>query len=316
MTTTNNSTLFFELRQSGLLLLTALIWGCSFVAQSVGMETVGPFTFTSSRMALGVLSLLPLVLFMRRRLAAFKPNEAARRRSSEYKKNLLLGGFLCGLFLFGGESLQQFGFVHQTEVGKAGFITALYIVFVPLIGLLLGRKSRPLLWISVAVAVAGLWYLCIPPEGFTVAQGDLYVFLCAIVFALHILVISRFVTKVDGIELSLMQFFFGSLIASTMMGIFETPTFAGWRAALPSILWAGIMSNGIAYTLQIVGQRGMNETAASLILSLESVVSVLAGWALLGEVLSMREGFGCVLMAAAVVMAQLPEWKKTPKAAA
>lgn len=311
-----NNNLLFELRQSGLLLLTALIWGCSFVAQSVGMETVGPFTFTSSRMALGVLSLLPLAFFMRRRLAAYKPDEAAHRRKPEYKKNLLLGGFLCGLFLFGGESLQQFGFVHQTEVGKAGFITALYIVFVPLIGLLLGKKSRPLLWISVAVAVAGLWYLCIPPEGFTIAQGDLYVFLCAIVFSLHILVISRFVTKVDGIELSLMQFFFGSLIASTMMGIYETPTFAGWWAALPAILWAGIMSNGIAYTLQIVGQRGMNETAASLILSLESVVSVLAGWALLGEVLSAREGFGCVLMAAAVVMAQLPERKKAPKATA
>ncbi|MDO5532904.1 DMT family transporter [Sutterella sp.] len=306
-----HSSLAFELRQSALLLLTALIWGCTFVAQSVGMGSVGPFTFTSSRMILGVLFLLPIVTILRKRLATTKPAEADRRRSREYTRTLLLGGFLCGLCLFGGELLQQMGFVHDTEVGKAGFITALYIVFVPLIGMLLGQRSRLLLWIAVVIAVAGLWFLCIPPEGFSIATGDIYVFACAIVFALHILVISRFVTRVDGIELSMMQFFFGSIIAATMMMLFEHPTVEGWTAALPAILWAGIMSNGIAYTLQIVGQRGMNDTAASLILSLESVVSVLAGWVLLDEILSTREIIGCVLMAAAVVLAQLPERKKS-----
>lgn len=307
----SSPSLAFELRQSALLLLTALIWGCSFVAQSVGMDHVGPFTFTTFRMALGVLFLLPIVAVMRRRLAAAKPAEAARRRSPEYVRTLLLGGLLCGLCLFGGEALQQLGFVHHTEVGKSGFITALYIVYVPLFGLLLGQRSRLILWAAVAIAVAGLWFLCVPPEGFSIATGDLYVFACAAVFALHIFVISRFVTRVDGVELSMMQFLFGSIIASVMMLAFETPTVPALTAALPAILWAGIMSNGIAYTLQIVGQRGMNETAASLILSLESVFSVLAGWVVLGEVLSLREGLGCVLMAAAVVLAQLPERRRS-----
>ena len=208
----SNPNLLFELRQSGLLLITAFIWGCSFVAQSIGMESVGPYTFTASRMALGFVFLLPIVAMLRKRLAASQPDESERRRSPEYRRNLILGGFLCGLCLFGGEALQQFGLVHDTEVGKAGFITALYIVFVPLIGLFLGQKSRLTLW--------------------------------------------------------------------------------------------------LAYTLQIVGQRGMNETAASLILSLESVFSVLAGWVVLNEILTPREGLGCVLMAVAVVLAQLPERKK------
>lgn len=309
-----STNLFFQLRQSGLLLLTALIWGCSFVAQSIGMDHVEPFTFTTFRMALGVLCLLPLVLFTRKRLAQTNPRAAAERRSASYTRNLLLGGLLCGLCLFGGEALQQFGFVHDTEVGKSGFLTALYIVFVPLIGLLLGKRVAPTIWAAVAVAVFGLWFLCIPEEGFSIATGDLYVLACAVVFSLHILVISHFVTRVDGVELSMMQFFCGSLIACVAMLTTETPTLPGLEAALPAILWAGIMSNGIAYTLQIVGQRGMNDTVASLILSLESVFSVLAGWVILGEVLSMREGFGCLLMAVAVVFAQLPARKKSQRA--
>lgn len=301
--------LFFQLRQSGFLLLTALIWGCSFVAQSIGMDHVEPFTFTTFRMALGVLCLLPFVIFSRKRLAQNNPNAAAERRSGKYTRNLILGGFLCGLCLFGGEALQQFGFVYDTEVGKSGFLTALYIVFVPLIGLLLGKRVAPTIWGAVALAVFGLWFLCIPAEGFSIATGDLYVLSCAVVFSLHILVISHFVTRVDGIELSMMQFFCGSLIACIAMLTTETPTLTGLEAALPAILWAGIMSNGIAYTLQIVGQRGMNDTVASLILSLESVFSVLAGWLVLGEVLSMREGLGCVLMTVAVILAQLPSRK-------
>ena len=303
----------FQLRQSALLLITAFIWGCSFVAQSVGMDSVGPFTFTSGRMALGVIVLLPLIFWRRSRLPA---PEAARRRSPEYKKNLLVGGGLCGLCLFGGESLQQFGLVFGTEVGKAGFITALYIVLVPLLGLFVGRRTTPLIWAGVATAVVGLWYICIPPEGFTISAGDFFIFLCALVFSLHILVISFFVTKVDAVELSVTQFAVGSVTATIAMMLFEHPTWEGVLAAAIPILWAGVMSNGIAYTLQIVGQRGMNETVASLILSLESVVSVLAGWALLNEILNGRELFGCALMAVAVVLAQLPmPSKKTAKKA-
>lgn len=296
----------FQVRQSILLLITALIWGCTFVAQSLGMDHVGPFTFTASRMCLGTLFLLPFILWKRRDLAMNKKTEYARRTSSAYRRTLVTGSVLCGLCLFGGEALQQFGLVNDTEVGKSGFITALYIVLVPMMGVFLGKKTTPLVWAAVAVAIAGLWYLCVPPEGFGISLGDTYTFLCALVFSIHIFVISAFVTKVDGVELAAGQFASGSLWALAAMFLFENPTAAGWLAAFPAILWAGVMSNGIAYTLQIVGQRGMNETVASLILSLESVVAVLAGWLLLDEILSARELTGAALMAAAVVLAQLP----------
>lgn len=299
----------FQLRQSVLLLITATIWGCTFVAQSVGMDHVGPFTFTASRMLLGTLVLLPVILLLRSRLAANNPAEHARRRTPEYRRTLLWGSLCCGLCLFGGESLQQFGLVHDTEVGKAGFITALYIVLVPILGLLVGKRTGWLVWVSVAVAVAGLWYLCVPPQGFSIRLGDFYTFLCALVFSLHILVISYFITKVNGVELAAGQFAVGSLTACIAMFLFEEPTLSGLSGAIVPILWAGIMSNGIAYTLQIVGQRGMNDTVASLIMSLESAIAVVAGWLILGEVLSDRELFGCLLMAGAVVLAQLP----TPK---
>ena len=175
-----------------------------------------------------------------------------------------------------------------------------------MIGLALGRRTGWLVWAAVAVAIGGLWFLCVPPEGFSVRLGDLYTLLCAFVFSLHILVISHFVTKVNCVELACGQFVCGSIIASAAVLIAESPTIEGLQGALLPILWAGIMSNGIAYTLQIVGQCGMNETVASLIMSLESAIAVIAGWLLLGEVLSQRELFGCVLMAGAVVLAQLP----------
>lgn len=303
--------MLFELRQTLILLLTALIWGCTFVAQSMGMDSVGPFTFTASRMCLGALFLLPIAWWLRKRLGAYNPAALARRQTPLYKKNLVIGGALCGLCLFAAESFQQFGLAADVEAGKSGFITSLYIVLVPLLGLFLGRRSRLVIWVAVAAACVGLWYLCIP-EGshLTLSAGDFYTLCCALVFSLHILVISHFIQKVDGVELSMMQFAVGSATSLATMLLFESPTWEGWTAALLPILWAGIMSNGIAYTLQMVGQRGMNETAASLILSLEAVVSVLAGWAILGEVLSSRELLGCVIMAFAVVLAQLPAKKK------
>ena len=307
----------FELRQTVLLLITATIWGCTFVAQSVGMDHVGPFTFTASRMCLGALFLLGPVLFMRSRLRKTKPAEYERRRSPEYVRSLITGGAACGLCLFAAESFQQFGLAAEIEAGKSGFITALYIVLVPILGLFLGKRSRPAIWVAVAVACVGLWYLCIPADGsFTLSAADLYTLLCAFVFSCHILVISHFVVRVNPVELSMMQFAVGSALACAAMLLFESPEWDGWVAALIPILWAGIMSNGIAYTLQIVGQRGMNATVASLIMSLESVVSVLAGWLLLNEVLSGRELFGCVVMAAAVVIAQLPERKSAKKSKA
>lgn len=222
MSSSSSDTLF-QLRQSAILLLTAMIWGATFVAQSLGMDSVGPFTFTTTRMLLGAFFLLPIVLLRRKRLAAEKPAEAARRSAPQYRRTLLMGGILCGLCLFGGESLQQFGFVHDTEVGKSGFITALYIVFVPIISLFLGRRGSPLLWAAVALSLVGLWFLCIPPEGFTIAAGDLFVLACAVVFSLHILVIGRYVLLVDAVELSMMQFFCGSILAFFAMLALESP---------------------------------------------------------------------------------------------
>ena len=279
-------------------LITSFIWGSSFVAQSLGAGKVGGFTFTAARSIPAVLVLGALVLVLRR-------VRHEEKYTPQQKKDLLEGGLVCGIFLTLGTNLQQFG-IADTTAGKAGFITALYIVLVPMIGLALGRRTGWLVWAAVAVAIGGLWFLCVPPEGFSVRLGDLYTLLCAFVFSLHILVISHFVTKVNGVELACGQFVCGSIIASAAVLIAESPTIEGLQGALLPILWAGIMSNGIAYTLQIVGQRGMNETVASLIMSLESAIAVIAGWLLLGEVLSQRELFGCVLMAGAVVLAQLP----------
>ena len=300
----------FQLRQSFLLFITAAIWGCTFVAQSVGMDDVGPYTFIAARMFLGVIVLLPVILFRRSRLGRSRPEEAARLRSPQYLKTLAVGSLLCGICLFGGSALQQLGLVHDTEVGKAGFITALYIVLVPILSLFIGKKTGILVWAAVAVAIGGLWFLCVPPEaGFTIRLGDLYTLFCALVFAVHILVIAFFVNSTEGVELACGQFAVGTVLGTAAMLITETPTLAGLQGAMIPILWAGVMSNGVAYTLQIVGQRGMNETVASLIMSLESAIAVIAGWVLLGEVLSERELFGCCLMAGAVVLAQLPSPK-------
>lgn len=296
----------FQLRQSILLLITATIWGATFIAQSLGMDNVDPFTFTAGRMFFGVAFLLPIVLVLRARLKQYHSAEATRRSAPEYKRNLLIGSLLCGLCLFGGESLQQFGLFNDAEVGKAGFITSLYIVIVPLLGLFVGKRLTPTLIIAVILSVFGLWYLCVPPGGFHVELGDSLIAMCALVFSFHIMVISHFVQKVNGIELAVGQFSVGGLLGFISMLIFGAPTWAGFVAALPAILWAGVMSNGIAYTLQIVGQRGMNDTIASLIMSLESVVAVICGWLILDEALSSRELFGCLLMGGAVVLAQIP----------
>ena len=166
----------FQLRQSILLLITAVIWGSAFVAQSIGMDSVGPFTFTTSRTLLGAIVLLPLVVWRRTALVKTDPQEALRRSSQGYRRALLMGGLSCGLCLFAGEAFQQFGLVFHTEAGKAGFITSLYIVLVPVMSTFLGRRSNLLMWTSVAVACAGLWYLCVPPEGISIALGDFFVF--------------------------------------------------------------------------------------------------------------------------------------------
>jgi len=286
-------------RNNILLVLTALIWGISFVAQSVGVEYVGPFTFMFSRSILGGVFLLIVIFFMDR---------ITGNKKKEDKKQLILGGISCGIALFGAGILQQLGLMYTT-VGKGGFITALYIIIVPLLGIFIGKAVQKKVWISVGLAAAGMYLLCIN-EDFSIGTGDILVFLCAIGFAIHILVIDHFADKADGVKMSCIQFFTCSLLHFIGMILFEEPSIRAIGSAWLPIFYAGVCSYGIAHTLQIVAQDGTDPTVASLLLSLESVFAVLAGWLLLGETLTLKEFIGCVLVFAAIILAQLPEdWK-------
>lgn len=217
---------------------------------------------------------------------------------------LLAGGVCCGVCLFAASNFQQFG-IRYTTVGKAGFITACYIVIVPVIGIFLKKACGRLLWVSVAMAVVGLYFLCMT-ETLTIGKGDFLVFICALLFSLHILVIDYFSPRTDGVKMSCIQFFVCGILSGVAMLFTEEPHLTDIFAAWIPILYAGVMSCGVAYTLQIVGQKGMNPTVASLILSLESCISVLAGWLILGQKLSVRELSGCLIMFGAIILAQLP----------
>lgn len=293
-----------------LLALTAFIWGSAFVAQSVGMDYLGPFTFNSIRCLMGGIVLIPVILLFNRRDGKMTGGQAGGSPAarSEEKKTLILGGICCGLALAVGSSLQQIGLVYTTA-GKAGFITALYIVIVPLMGIFLRKRIGIKVWIGVALAVVGMYFLCIT-EGFSIAKGDFFVLLCAIAFSVHILVIDYFAPKVDGVALSCIQFFVCGIVCAVPMLVLEHPQISQILAAWMPLVYAGVLSCGVAYTLQVVAQKNADPAVASLILSLESVFSVLAGWVILGERLSARELFGCVLVFAAVILAQLPEKRK------
>ncbi|MCF2670064.1 DMT family transporter [Butyricicoccus pullicaecorum] len=285
-----------RLRANLMLITTALIWGVAFVAQSVGMDYIGPFTFNCVRSLLGGLVLLPCI-FLLDRLDGGK--------TAAQKKWPVLGGVCCGVVLAVASSLQQIGIAH-TSVGKAGFITALYIVIVPLLGLLGGKRVGGRIWAAVALAVAGMYLLCIT-ESFTIGLGDLLVLLCAFCFSIHILVIDHFSPNVDGVRMSCIQFFTAGILCGVPMLLFESPNLTDICAAWAPIAYAGIMSCGVAYTLQVVAQKHTDPTVASLLLSLESVISVLAGWVLLGQALSPRELTGCALSFCAIILAQLPD---------
>ena len=299
-----------------MLFLTATIWGVAFVAQSVGMEYIGPFTFNFARCLLGGVVLIPCIAFLdkiRGREDRAIESEISDRKSTGIGaflsgggdgRTLLKGGICCGIALFVAGNLQQFG-IQYTTVGKAGFITALYIVLVPLVGIFVGKAAGLRVWVSVALAVAGLYLLCIT-GGFSIGKGDFLVLLCALAFTIHILVIDYFSPKTDGVRMSCIQFFVCGILSGIGMLLTENPQISAILQAWMPVLYAGVMSCGVAYTLQIVGQKGMDPTVASLIMSLESVVSVLAGWVLLGQKLSVRELAGCALMFTAIVLAQLP----------
>lgn len=284
-----------------MLMLAAFIWGTAFVAQSVGMDYLGPFTFNGVRNFIGAAALLPCIWFLGR-LDAKGP--AANKNPGE-KKELITGGIACGVVLFTASSLQQVG-LQYTTVGKAGFITACYIIIVPVCGIFLHKKIGGKVWIAVLLSLAGLYLLCIT-EKFTVGKGDLLVLVCAFVFSLHIMVIDHFSPKVDGVKMSCIQFFVCGILSLIPMFVLENPQMASIIRSWAPILYAGVLSSGVAYTLQIVGQKNVNPAVASLLLSLESCFSVLAGWVILKQQLSAKEAFGCVLMFAAIILAQLPD---------
>ena len=297
-----------QLKSSLLLLLTAVIWGVAFVAQSTGMDHVGPFTFNAARSVIGGLVLLPVIFAMdRKKSAEEKINE------KKNKKELILGGICCGVALAVASAFQQAG-IQYTTVGKAGFITAMYIVIVPILGLFFKKKVRLLIWIAVAIAVAGMYLLCMN-ESLSINMGDLLVFICAFCFAVHIMVIDHFSPMVDGVKMSCIQFFVCSAVSAVPALILEQPSFAQMLSAWMPILYAGALSSGVGYTLQVVAQKNVNPTLASLIMSLESVVSFLAGWLLLHQQLSTKELLGCAFVFCAMVLAQLPEKKKQATAA-
>lgn len=293
-----------QMKNNAMLLLTALIWGCAFVAQSVGMDYVGPFTFNSVRCILGSIVLVPVIFLMDgfKKKSGMSREEMKRERGST--RTLLTGGICCGVILGTASSLQQLG-IQYTTVGKAGFITAMYIVLVPVAGIFFGKKVKPLIFLCVALAVTGLYLLCMT-EKLSLGIGDLLVLLCALVFTVHILVIDHFSPLVDGVRMSAVQFLTAGILCAVPMLLWEHPHPGAILAAWMPVLYAGVMSCGVAYTFQILGQKHADPTVASLILSLESVFSVLAGWLLLNQNLSRKELFGCVLMFAAIILAQLP----------
>lgn len=289
-----------QIKSSLILLLTATIWGVAFVAQSVGMEYIGPFTFNAIRCVLGGMVLIPVILVLKK-----KKETGAENQEKEDKKTLWMGGIACGVILCIASNLQQFG-IMEASVGKSGFFTALYIVMIPVIGIFIGKRPGIKLWFCVVLAVVGMYLLCMKDGSFTIERADIMLLLCALAFSFHILVVDYFSPKVDGVKMSCIQFFVCGVLSAVGMLFTETPDISNIQAAWLPLLYAGLLSCGVGYTLQIVGQKGINPVIASLIMSLESVISALAGWVILGQVLSPKEILGCILMLVAIIITQIP----------
>ena len=311
-----------KLRNTFFLLLTAMIWGAAFLAQSVSMDYIGPFTFICLRSVIGGLFLIPVIIVLDG-IRKKSQNESAdvvnsenvlhieteeKQRLSWKNKQLIEGGIVCGIFLFFANCFQQTG-IQYTTVGKAGFITTFYIIIVPLIGLFFKKYCGILTWIGVVIALAGLYFLCITQK-LTIQRGDALILCCSVLYAGQILAIDHYNPFVDGVKMSCIQFLTGGILGAVFMLLFENPSIAMILSAAGPILYTGIMSTGVGYTLQIVGQKGLNPTVAALILSLESVFSALSGYVFLHQVLTTRELIGCALMFIAIVLAQLPDIRR------
>ena len=298
-----------KLKGNLLLLLAAFVWGLSFIAQSKGVELISPAAFIGVRTMLGAIVLIPVILII----------DIGKRKKGiavqGWTKELFIGGTLCGIILFIATNLQTAGMIY-TSPGKSGFITALYMVIVPLFSLFSGKKLGITIWISVLIAVAGLYLMCIDTS-FSINYGDILTLICAFIFSLHIITIDRYSPKVDGVKLSFLQFFVCGALSLIYMFIFEEPQLKPILNCWVAIGYAGVFSCGVGYTLQIVGQKYTDPTSASILMSLESVFATLStvvlvalGWKLTGGALTLREILGCVFMFAAILLVQLPEKKK------
>ena len=293
-----------QTKNSLLLLLCSFIWGTAFVAQSAG-SGMGAYSFLAGRSWLAVLVLIPTMLVFdavnRRRTGT-----DGRPKTEAEKKQLAVAGLVCGTFLFAASAAQQIGITINPSTAKAGFLTAMYVVLVPVFGLFLGRRGSARLWLSMVIAVGGLYLLCMKNGFGGIETSDWILLSCAVLFSFQIITVDHFAPQVDGVRLSLLQFFVVAVESTAAALLFENPTLAEFGANWLPLAYCGVMSSGVAYTLQILGQRDVNPAIASLIMCLESVFSALGGWLLLHQSLSMREVFGCTLIFAAVVLAQLP----------
>lgn len=288
-----------QIKGSIMLLIATVIWGSAFVAQSVGMDHIGPFTFQAARCTAAVAALFPTIYLM-----DLPKKDGKTFRSRWMDPNLWKTGLLCGIALFAATGLQQVGLVY-TDPGKAGFITAMYIVIVPLFGLFFRRKVGLNIWISVVLAVCGLYLLSAVGVS-AINIGDIYMMACAVAFAVQITIIDRLGTALDGVRLNFIQFLVNAILSALMMLLTETPHMADIAACTVPILYTGLLSSCIAYSLQILGQKHLNPDRASLIMSLESVFALITGWLILGETLSLPEAIGSVLVFSAVIISQLP----------
>lgn len=292
-----------KLKGNIILFITAIIWGMSFVSQSVGMEYIEPNTFMAIRTLMGGLVLLPVIFVL----------DKSKKKQGTYRptnmKKLLKYGIICGVFLCSAQTLQTYG-IQTTTTAKSGFLTALYIIFVAIIGLFMGKKLTGKMVLGILTAVVGMYFLCLFGEKVSFNMGDGLTILCAVFFAGQILCIDKFVADMDGLKLSCTQFFVAGTINAVLMFTVETPQIGNILSCSTALLYSGIMSCGVAYTLQVIGQKYADPTSASIIMSLESVFAAISGWIILSQSMSGVQIVGCALMFLAIVLVQLPQKNK------
>ena len=304
-----------QLKGIVLLFITTMLWGCSFVAQRSSVDAVDPFTFNTGRMCSAFLMMVVVVL-IRHFISKGRSEDGAHKENGawpgaiEDKKSLLIGGLLCGLAMTGGIACMQMG-IMTTSAGKTGFETSLYIIEVPILGLLIGHKLRKIMWFCVALAVVGMWFLAVKPgESMALARGDVILLIGTLFFALQIMFMDHFVEKADPMLLNMLQSAVGAIIFPILMIVFEEPQLQAFIGELPAMLYAGVISSAIGFTLAAYAQQYVGPTLASLLMSLEGVFAVIGAWVLINETMTQRELLGCALVFIAIIITQLPERKK------